>query len=208
MDETTVIGKTWASHLMADAVLKLMCGTLETLKTKEQTLAIMSQRVCLDLVMSQGEARKLADRSVSHHMRILVGYEESGPIFRTISPSEPMLALAAFKLMHHQETNVQTVIGTLGEDLCSKGMIEKGMVGELCVRVLLILARDFTVLKQGRNWEEALKPVRVLDVIETLLWDGWASDNKNALEDAFGDGYVNYTHWMTTDEVLPEEPNV
>jgi hypothetical protein len=216
MDETTDIAKTRASNLMAEAVLKLMCGTLETSQIKDQTLAIMSQRVCLDLVMNQDEARKLAYRSVSHYMRILVGYDELEPIFHTVSPSEPMLALAAFKLMHEeqrkisqeQKTNVQVVMGALSEGLCGKGMIEKDMVGELCVRVLLILARDFTVLRQGRNWEEALKPVRVLDVLETLLRDGWAGDNKKALEDAFGDGYVNYTHWITTDDMLPVEPNV
>jgi hypothetical protein len=207
-----------ALELLSTVALKLTCGHLFEPGNKEHALAVMSQRVCLDLVLSSTKAIALADRSVSHHLRILTRYAESGPTFCTVSPSEPMLALAAFKLMHERApnhdlnsrtTNLPSLLQTVSKDLCSAGLIEKGQVGELCARVLFTVARDLTVLNQGRDWEEAGKPVRVLDVLETLLGDGWAEINtRKHFEEAFGNEYVNYTHWIMTEDALPEEPDV
>ncbi|KAF8525716.1 hypothetical protein JB92DRAFT_2826702 [Gautieria morchelliformis] len=91
------------------------------------------------------EAITLADQSILHHLQILIGYAEFGPTIYTASPSEPMLVLAVFKLMHEQSPNphsrtpnlpslLQTL--NLSKDLCSAGMIEKGQVGDVLSRML------------------------------------------------------------------------
>ena len=75
-------------------------------------------------------------------MRILTGYLSS--IFYAHTPSEPILALAAFQLMH-MNNNLPKVIETFSDDLCKNGLIEWGLLGELGARLLFIVARDLTL---------------------------------------------------------------
>jgi hypothetical protein len=65
--------KARASYMVSMAGLKLVCGGYFVPTKKEDAFAVLSQRVCLDLVPSHSEAIKLADHDVSHHMRILTG---------------------------------------------------------------------------------------------------------------------------------------
>lgn len=190
------------------AVLKLTCGVPFKATDKQHVFAVLSQRLCLDLVLSHGEAFELADRSVSHHMRMLTGYSYEEPIFYTRSPSEPILALAAFELMYPggQNRRLGAVFGTLSRDLCSSGLIEKGLLGELGTRALLLVARDCTVLRKREP--NVAKPVRLLEVLGTLFGDDeWGKPHQEQFNEAFKDAYVNFTHWIMTDDALPGEPN-
>ena len=81
--------------LVALAALKLTNGCDFDFKNKYQVLAVLSQLLCVDLVLASSEVTKLVDRSVADHMRILTGFSSDGTKFYTCCPSEPLLALGA-----------------------------------------------------------------------------------------------------------------
>ena len=68
------------------------------------------------------------------------------------------MSLAVFEMMH-KEGNLKKMLSMLCNDLCSGGIIEKGLIGELCTWLLLIVAWDLAVLGKGWGWEQALRPV-------------------------------------------------
>ncbi|KAF8329739.1 uncharacterized protein EI90DRAFT_1339440 [Cantharellus anzutake] len=169
--------------------------------------AVLSQRLCLDPVLSNARAVELADHSVAHHMRLLTGFLFGGAIFRTDSPSEPLLALGAAFLMYkpNKEPNtLAAILETLNLKLCKAGLIENGFMGELAARFLLLVARDYAAPADeiGPN---LLKPVRLLEVLRKLFGDLPWDDNSVAA--AFGGTYVNFTHWIITKDPLPEKPS-
>lgn len=86
------------------------------------------------------------------------------------------------------------------------GIIEKGQLGEVAARVLLLTARDVTAVKQENG--DFLKPVRLLDVLDSLLCrDKWEEGEREKIEAPFAGAYVNFTHWIVTEENLPDVPD-
>jgi hypothetical protein len=171
--------------------------------------AVLSQRICLEPVVVGSEAIHLAVRSVSHHMRLLTGVSAGHQIFHTHSPSEPALALGAIDCLYNTTERGlwAKVLETFSKDLCNRGLVDKGDLGELVARTLLILARDYAapIQTRGRN---LLKPVRLLDVMNKLFGkDTWGGSNQASFDKAFCGAYVNYTHWVVTRDPLPEKPD-
>jgi hypothetical protein len=171
--------------------------------------AVLSQRLCLDPALSGTKAVKLADRSVAHHMRLLIGLSDNGAMFYTHSPSEPMLALGSAHLLYDTASQVgdpllPTTIRTFSVDLCSAGLVEKGIMGELAARTLLLVTRDFASPMQSGH-RDLLKPVRLLDFLDRLFGDKWAGDERPKFDTAFAHAYVNFTHWIVTKDPLPLE---
>src|SRR6202008_356043 len=111
----------------------------------------------------------LADRSVARHMRLITGISADRRTFYTYSPSEPILVLAAANILYNtgDHKSLGRVLDTFSEYLCSSGLVEKGLMGELGVRILLILARDFATPKEGVLGPNLLRPVRLLAVMDT-----------------------------------------
>ncbi|KAF8510600.1 hypothetical protein JB92DRAFT_2727559 [Gautieria morchelliformis] len=194
--------------LVSSAGLKLTGGEGFVMDANDHVLAVVSQRICLDPVLNNAEGINLADRGVAHHMRILTGYSRTDPTFYTASPSEPMLALAAFKIMYDKDEHVKGILTTLAKQLCSGGLIEKGLVGELCSRILLVLARDAVVREKRWSWHEAARPVGLLEMLEQLLGRDWGGKDQGRFEEEFGDASVNFTHWIKTRGALPVKPDV
>ena len=172
--------------------------------------AVLSQRLCLDPVLSGTEAVKLADRSVADHMGLLIGRSDKDEMFYTHSPSEPMLALGSAHLLYdstNQDVNrLPTTLGTFCVDLCRAGLIEKGIMGELAARTLLLVARDFSAPIQDHN-RDLLKAVRLLDFLDTLFGKEWAGPKRSEFDTAFANAYVNFTHWIVTKDAMPVEPD-
>ncbi|KAF8343175.1 uncharacterized protein EI90DRAFT_3115693 [Cantharellus anzutake] len=174
---------------------------------KLHVFAVLSQRLCLDLVLASAEAAELADRSVSHHLRLLTGLSVNNAILYTHSPSEPILALGAARILYHPDAPnglLRSVLETLSKGLCHAGLVEKGLMGELAARFLLLTARDFAAPVDGKH-RNFLKPVRLLDVLQTLFGgNGWCD---RSVKTAFCDAFVNFTHWTITKNFLPQMPS-
>jgi len=174
--------------------------------------AVLSQRLCLDPVLSGSEAVELADRSVANHMRLLTGFSDNHALFYTHSPSEPNLALGSAHILHNmgKPNHLKDSLTTLSADLCSAGLVEKGIMGELGARILLLVARDFAapVQDSGRKF---LEPFLLLDFLRSLFGDQkkWANSHQsNSFNTAFGGAHLNFTHWIVTKDPLPVEPDL
>ena len=175
-----------------------------------QVFAVLSQRLCLEPVLVASEAIKLADHSVANHMRVITGISDDRRTFHTYSPSEPILVLGAINLMYvgMEKSHWGCALDTFTKKLCSAGLVEKGLIGELAARLLLILARDDAAPK-GRNFvPNLLEPVSLIDVLDALFGNKtWADKYRSNYEGAFSTAYVNFTHWILTKDPLPEDPD-
>jgi hypothetical protein len=78
--------------------------------------------LCLDPVLSGTDAVMLADRSVAHHMRLLLAFSNNGALFYTHSPSEPMLALGASSLLYDTKKQLPDSLKTLSIDFCGSAL--------------------------------------------------------------------------------------
>ncbi|KAF8331451.1 uncharacterized protein EI90DRAFT_3057981 [Cantharellus anzutake] len=171
---------------------------------KRHVFAVLSQRLCLDLVIANREAVMLANRSVSHHMRLLTGLSVDNALYYTHSPSEPVLALGAALLLYDHPGQLPLALDTLSQDLCLAGLVEKGLMGELAARFLLLTARDYAAPFDAEGHRNLLKPVHLLDVLQILFGKDWCNDDD--FKTAFSDAFVNFTHWGARDFSLPEPP--
>ncbi|KAN0063444.1 hypothetical protein ACQY0O_003888 [Thecaphora frezii] len=113
-------------------------------------VSLLSNRICLDLVplRSDQNGGMVVTTTVERHMRIIVDFDVSGRI-ATQTPSEPMLAIAAWYWLSDSLSYPRSwpnVINYMRKHLLhSESMDMKGVNGETLVRLLLVLARDFTV---------------------------------------------------------------
>ena len=94
---------------------------------------------------------------------------------------------------------------TLSKDLCLAGLIEKGLMGELAARFLLLAARDYAAPIDNEGHRNLLKPVPLLDVLQMLFGNNdWCDQS---FKTAFSDAFVNFTHWGITKDFLPKTPS-
>ncbi|KAF8806748.1 hypothetical protein BYT27DRAFT_7223930 [Phlegmacium glaucopus] len=208
----------WRAHLPEEsdddmvkiASLKLTNGLPFNDLNVDHVFTVLSQRLCIEPVLVSSEAIKLADRSVAYHMRLITGISNDRRTLYTYSPSEPILVLGAVAILHNPEDDkcLGQVLDTFSQHLCSAGLVEKGLIGELGARILLLLARDFAApVKPGRG-RDLLKPVPLLTVIDTLFGNAtWAGERRTEYVKAFGAAHVNFTHWIVTKDPLPEMPD-
>src|SRR5439155_10289347 len=89
-------------------------------------------------------------RAVSSHLRVVVSMNQPTGVLHTFTPSEPVLARVAMELLC-SDKNWTNCIGTFARHLLQRGVIEKGVKGELYSRLVLILAHDWL------RWRKALE---------------------------------------------------
>jgi hypothetical protein len=101
---------------------------------------------------------------------------------------------------------LRPVLTKFTQGLCAASIINKGQLGEVAARLLLLTARDITAVKQENG--DFLKPVRLLDVLDSLLCkDEWEEGERENFETPFAGAFVNFTHWIVTEENLPDVPD-
>src|ERR1700722_13051512 len=120
------------------AHLKLINGTNFDDQDVHHVLAVLSQRLCVDLLLA-GEAIELAERSVAKHMRLLTGMSSDHQAFYTRSPSEPVLALGAADILYREAGRWAPVLKTFCKRLCEGGLVDEGLLGGFAARTLLLI---------------------------------------------------------------------
>ena len=95
-------------------------------RNKDHVVAVVSQRLCIEPVLVGSEAIELADRSVSHHMRLITGMSSDRRAFYTYSPSEPILVLGAANILYNANDRGRwgRVLYTFSKQLCSSGLVD------------------------------------------------------------------------------------
>lgn len=102
---------------------------------------MISARLSLDVCLQNPVSLPLSAMAVNSSLRIITGIDRGLGVLETISPPEPVVAKAAFQ--HLQGQNAwRRAIRTLTGDLLAKGLVSKGLRGELFARLVLILASD------------------------------------------------------------------
>ncbi|KAN0063825.1 hypothetical protein ACQY0O_003878 [Thecaphora frezii] len=113
-------------------------------------VSLLSHRICLDLVPLRPDqnGRMVVNTAVERHMRIIVDFDKFGKV-GTRAPSEPMLAIAAWYWLSDSLSYPRSwpnVIECMRDHLLHSECLDmKGVNGKALVRLLLVLARDFTV---------------------------------------------------------------
>ncbi|KAF8159993.1 hypothetical protein B0H34DRAFT_705708 [Crassisporium funariophilum] len=141
-------------------------------------------------------------RQVASHMRTVHCIPTHREYMHTSTPSEPILAEAAARLLALSEC---PQVKILAEDL--NPLVGKGERGELAARLLCNLAHDAALKISPIILDENLefsRPIRLIHFLEALiapkshsqLLDSRPVTGGNLpFRDAFDDCWVNFTHW-------------
>jgi hypothetical protein len=188
--------------IIETAHVKLTNGETFNNENKHHVLAVVSQRLCVDLVMANVEALQLADASVARHMRLITDISSDGQEFHTHSPSEPVLVLGAVDILY-KNCGWAPILDTFSSTLCDAGLVDKGLMGELAAQTLLLVARDYAAPQWNTGVPDVLKLVPVLDFFDKLFGNTtWCGQNREDFVEAFRYSYVNFTHWIVTKDPL------
>jgi hypothetical protein len=193
--------------VIGTAYWKLTNGEHFDPQNKHHVFAVLSQRICLEPVLTSSEALALADESVANHMRLLTGISPDRRMFHTYSPSEPILALGAIRILYKKPNLWAPILDTFSKQLCQSGLVDKGLMGEFAARTLLLIARDFTAPEQDGG-RDLLRPVPLMNFLDRLFGNTpWCGSDRERFETAFAGMYINFMHWMVTKDPLPEVPD-
>jgi hypothetical protein len=140
-------------------------------------------------------------------MRILRGTHRQVVI--TVSPSEPMLAIAAADALNDTIKIYQEAIKTLVDQLILRGLVlDRGMQSELCTRLLFTLARDRAVQPIVQSSPMAkVQAVSLSQFLCTLLGDDVGINDKklrNDLISALSKFWINFTHFVQLSEAVTQ----
>ena len=130
------------------ALIKLLGGVHRGVYSPEDrnhVLAMLSVRVCLDPCLQTSRAIQMVSSAIDSHLRVSVQMNSDYGLMKTASPPEPTLAEAAafgLRAKHRGCDPWVLTLEVLYMELFSGGIVDKGTVGELGTRVLLIMARD------------------------------------------------------------------
>jgi hypothetical protein len=119
----------------------------------DHVFAALSFRLSLDACLYNPQAVHLVQNAVNSHMRVVLATDQRAGIMNTVAPSEPIIAVAAMKYLC-TKSNWTASIDTLTE-LIEKGVVEKGLKGELYARLMLTLAHDWIRKQADRESQEA-----------------------------------------------------
>ncbi|XTI89585.1 hypothetical protein V2W45_1458380 [Cenococcum geophilum] len=131
---------------------KLLGGVQQRLydpRDVNHVFAALSFRLSLDPCMHNSKTLPLIGTAVNSYMRVVISIDEEAETMHTITPSEPIVAKAAMEYLCDEHVWAAS-IRTLVRELFDKGLVDKGLKGELYARLLLVLAHDWVRCRQGR----------------------------------------------------------
>jgi hypothetical protein len=190
---------------------KLICQSLPkggTPLTSQQSLAILSVRLMLDVEPTRTSVGNIQADLVALHMRIAYSVPSHREYMRSGTPSEPILAEAAAQLMQYLTNIPSTLSGFVGQ-----GLVEKGHAGELVARLLLTLAYD-RAIENDSNSESQLpysqgcslsQFMRALfgethyQILAASQPDNLPALSTEPFEDVFENSLVRFTHFGRAD---------
>ncbi|KZO90870.1 hypothetical protein CALVIDRAFT_542328 [Calocera viscosa TUFC12733] len=205
------MGENDGHDLLSQGIMKLLCGHDEDwYLNRDIVLALFSSIIAVDIIRNTADAAKLASDAVAKHMRVFDGLQELPLGYKTHAPSEPVLALCANALLFAEKgKHFRRAFGTFVEALCRGNLIPRGDLGELGARLILLAARMEAVPEEAppdptsvpANKHRNPTYVSLPDFLKQLLGEAGI---ETGFVDAFQGCYVNFTHFIVTEQALPE----
>src|SRR5436305_11767995 len=118
---------------------------------------------------------------------------DSGAL-NTIAPAEPILAKAAME-NHCEGGNWKYSIGTFTKELFGKGLIEKGLKGELYSRLLLVLAQDWVRCCSVPSSPKLKPSITVREFLKALYAEEYHI-SIDRIDNTILEGKINFTHFV------------
>jgi hypothetical protein len=199
------------------AAYKLLCGRSDySPSDKHHVFAAMASRLCLDPCMNNEEATALAHEAVNSHLRVVVGIDSSSGWMTTVTPSEPIVADAVAEILA-APGKWPSSVRTLAHDLLSKGLVDKGLKGELFARLLLILARDVVLANtppKDFKWSQHFTLSKFLDTLyaskciqdlDSPRPEKRRRSRATSFSASFANAVLNFSHFTSTDQCLKRD---
>lgn len=202
------------------ALAKLELNNHETIQFK---YACISIRVSLDLdSMRNPSAAQLESRLVEEYMRVVFAVPSHRLFMRTGTPSEPILAEAAARILNKPTRRGTRIVAIeVLQHACRHGHISKCDAGELVFRLLSILARDVALKAAFGDPASAdmhfQQPVCLVDFLCALVKPEYRDTIKQAcpvgrpsgssLETALSTAYVNFSHFAVAGDAAVAGPD-
>lgn len=190
------------------AKLKLRGGYVDHYipNNENHAFASLSFRLSLDVLVENAATIPLLRTAVGAFMRVIIAVNQQSGFLNTVTPSEPILALAA---MAHLcgDGSWRKSITTLSNQIIQQGLIEKGLKGELFSRLLIILAHDYIRVLEPQRHHDAfnLRPsFSVRDFLKYL----YVQDHHEIIEqisDRVLNGRLNFNHFVSAQENLTSD---
>lgn len=173
-------------------------------------------RILLEYEPSREIARLEAAEQVAGNMRWVFCVPQHSEYYHTGTPSEPILAEAAARLVARRSKvlsagdDLRVWIPKLISQMISNGLIGKGERGELVARILLTIAHDYALHAQLPVQLSTIHystPILVTDFIKALFpphhHDAILNSRPQnlgggglSLRDAFKDSYLHFTQFV------------
>jgi hypothetical protein len=198
-------------------------------------LAALSQRFSLQVLMGARYAVTYLEDSIASHMRYVLYTHEDRSWQFTRYPSEPVLSNAAAQILYRNAETLPKAINALATKIGER-VIDAGEYGELISRLLVLISRDVTAIRaygiasatlynshpkdlrferfpfKGKNYFDYLRPVAVLDVLDTLFGPDWTKDKnhrdqREKIKEDFGNAFISASHWVTMTNNVGSRPN-
>jgi hypothetical protein len=172
-------------------------------------MAVLDVQLSLDYEPRRERVQIEEAGLVESHMRIAYSIPNDREYLRSGYPSEPLLAEAAARQLWKWRTQDPFVVVNTLTNILDTGLLDRGELGELTGRHLLLDAYHRTVELEQRGRPEKTPPnfsagCRLVTFIKMLYNDGWAEmvlnstpDNLNGvpLREAFKDAIICFTHF-------------
>jgi hypothetical protein len=166
----------------------------------EQTpqTACVDMRLMLSFEPGRYRSHKEELALLSSHMRTVFSITRARDVVRSGYPSEPILAEAAARQLHHwaklEGSCTNPMLKILDANLTSD-LLSRGELGEVAARLLLLTARDKAAVKAHGLDEPRLsfsKPVSVILFLEELLSEEVASNFLDSFPNNIAKGDPKY----------------
>ncbi|KAG6887493.1 hypothetical protein C0995_014910 [Termitomyces sp. Mi166 len=181
-----------------------------------ELIPLLAARVDLTFESNRDEAVLLEGLLVASSMRTVYSVPQHRQYLRGGYPSEPFLAEAAARAMFEIitegeskviEKSIKEIIGKYKNIVpsavtawCERGLIDKGIRGELVARMLCTLAHDISILRTLPLDIVANRRVSFSKMIPKWIKRVLKARPSNmageTLEEAFKDGYVHFTPFV------------
>ena len=152
--------------------------------------AVMSFRLLLEVCVENPESRSLARGAVYDSLSVVTSIHPVSRAIRTVTPSEPILAVAAMLHLFRSLDNWALSTCGMSESLLDAGLIEEGIKGELYARWLLTLGADVVRYPRFRSKELDEHQLDLSFTVGQFLMALYGANRREELE------VIDHTCWL------------